>query len=339
MANFLTSYGIFLAKSITIVISIIVTIAAIIALSTKNTKIKNNFKITKLNEYYLNLKELVSEKILDPATFKEGQKKTNKAQKKQKKLAQNQQTSDKRRIFVLNFCGDLDASGVNNLRQEITAILTVASSQDEVLVIIESQGGAVHSYGLGASQLQRLTKHNLTLTVAIDKVAASGGYLMACVANHILAAPFAIIGSIGVVAQLPNFNRLLKKHHIDFEQVTSGRYKRTLSLFGENTKIGKDKLQQEVDETHQLFKNFVAHHRPKVDLEKIATGETWYGEKAKELGLVDTLITSDDYLLKASENYELFKVEYQIKKSWREKLPSWINQLLKHANLTYPTYQ
>ena len=185
------------------------------------------------------------------------------------------------RVFVLNFDGDWKASAVNLFREEITAILCVAKPQDEVVVRLESSGGVVHGYGLAASELQRIKDHHIPLTIAVDKVAASGGYMMACVADKILAAPFAIIGSIGVLAQLPNFHRFLKKHDVDFEQITAGQYKRTLSLFGENTSDGRKKFQTEINEAHQLFKQFITEHRPQIDIDKLATGEYWFGQKPK----------------------------------------------------------
>ncbi|OGT07879.1 MAG: hypothetical protein A2V89_01015 [Gammaproteobacteria bacterium RBG_16_37_9] len=159
--------------------------------------------------------------------------------------------------------------------------------------------------------------------------------MMACVADRILAAPFAIIGSIGVIAQLPNFHRLLKKHDIDFEQVMAGQYKRTLSLFGENTKEGRSKLQQEVEEAHLLFKDFIIANRPTVDIDLLATGETWYGTKAKEMRLIDDIITSDDYLLAANDKANIFKVKYTIKKSLTERFGISIQKTISRIiNLT-----
>lgn len=177
----------------------------------------------------------------------------------------------------------------------------------------------VHGYGLASSQLDRLRQANIPLTICVDKVAASGGYMMACVANKIYAAPFAIVGSIGVVAQLPNFNRLLKKHEIDYEQHTAGNFKRTLTVFGENTDEGRDKFQQELEETHVLFKNFIHQYRPDLDLDTVATGEHWYGQQAIELGLIDAISTSDDVIMKLAETHTVIKVSYQIKKKLADK--------------------
>ena len=109
------------------------------------------------------------------------------------------------------------------------------------------------AYGLAASQMQRIRDKKLKLTVCVDKVAASGGYMMAVVADKIIAAPFAVLGSIGVLAQVPNFHRLLKKHDVDFEMLTAGKYKRTLTMFGENTDKGREKFQEDIEDTHVLF--------------------------------------------------------------------------------------
>ncbi|NJN48183.1 MAG: protease SohB, partial [Candidatus Competibacteraceae bacterium] len=184
------------------------------------------------------------------------------------------------------------------------------SPRDEVVVRLESAGGLVHAYGLAASQLARIKERKIGLTVAVDKVAASGGYLMACVADRIMTAPFAVVGSIGVVSQLPNFNRLLKKHDIDFELLTAGEYKRTMTLFGENTDKARLKFQEELEETHRLFKEFLRTYRSQLDLDRVATGEHWYGTQALELKLVDELRTSDDFLLEASKDAALYEVTY-----------------------------
>ena len=221
---------------------------------------------------------------------------------------------------MIHFKGDIRANEVASLREEVSAILTTASGTDEVLVILESGGGTVHGYGLGASQLQRIRDKSISLTVAVDKVAASGGYMMACVANRIIAAPFAIIGSIGVLAQLPNFHKLLKKHDIDFEQISAGKFKRTLSLFGENTEADREKLRGELEETHELFKQFVRENRAQVDVEAISTGEHWLAKTALERGLVDALQTSDDYLSNAAASAEIYEVRYTRRKSFMEKL-------------------
>ena len=188
------------------------------------------------------------------------------------------------------------------------------------MVCLESPGGVVHGYGLAASQLMRLKQRNIRLTVAVDKVAASGGYMMACVADKIVSAPFAIIGSIGVVAQIPNVHRLLKKHDVDVDVMTAGEYKRTMTIFGENTEKGKQKFQQELEETHQLFKQFVAQNRPHLDLDKVATGEHWFGQQALNLNLVDEIMTSDDLLLQAMKEKSVIGVKYAVKKSLLQKV-------------------
>ena len=225
-----------------------------------------------------------------------------------------------KKIFVLDFKGNIKASGVSALREEITAILTVATDKDEVVALLESGGGTVHGYGLGASQLRRIRDRGIKLTAAVDKVAASGGYMMACVADRIIAAPFAIVGSIGVLAQIPNFHRLLKKLDIDFEQITAGDYKRTLTLFGENTARDREKFQAELEDTHALFKEFVRDNRAQVDLDRIATGEHWYGKRALELQLVDELMTSDDYLSNAARDADIYRIKYQRKKPVAERV-------------------
>ena len=231
------------------------------------------------------------------------------------------------RLFVLNFKGDIQASAVESLREEITAVLQVKRSHDEVLLCLHNAGGYVHTHGLAASQLTRLTSAGIRLTVAIDQVAASGGYMMACVGRRIIAAPFAIIGSIGVVAQIPNVNRLLKRYDVDVELHTAGDYKRTLTVLGENTDEGRENFVEELHKTHNLFQNFVRSQRPKLDIEAVATGETWYGTSAIEVGLVDEIMTSDELILNALETHDVYLVEYRRKTKASERVLSWAHAL------------
>ncbi len=225
------------------------------------------------------------------------------------------------KIFVLDFKGDIQASAVENLREEITLILATAKAgRDRVVVRLESPGGMVHGYGLAAAQLVRLRDAGFHLTICVDKVAASGGYMMACIANEIISAPFAVVGSIGVVAQVPNFNRLLKEHNVDFELYTAGQYKRTVTMFGENTPEGKAKFEEELQQTHILFKHFVEKYRPQLNVDKVATGEHWYGQDALDLNLVDKLQTSDEYLLALLPQHDVYVINTRKKATLGEKL-------------------
>lgn len=311
--EYFLDYLFFFAKIATFAVVILILLAASIGIA-RSGKTKAGIKITKLNEKLSDLKEQLKEETATKAEMKQWRKEEKKAQKGKAK-----DKTIPKKVFVLDFKGDIKASQITSLREEITAVLTVATEKDEVVVNIESGGGVVHGYGLCASQLHRLKEKNIPLTVTVDKVAASGGYLMACVANKIIAAPFSIIGSIGVLAQLPNFHRLLKEHRIDFEQLSAGEYKRTLTLFGENTPKAREKVQEELEETHELFKEYIHIHRPILNLKEVATGEYWLGTKALTLKLIDALGTSDDYLIQASETADIFKVEYAQQKSLSEK--------------------
>ena len=329
MTDFFVTYGIFLAKSLTTVLAILAIFGGIMATVSKGKlRAKEKLEVIDLNEHYQEIKTLMYGEILDKKSLKLFLKKERKNQKTNAEEKNVGRKNSGGNIFAIDFTGDIKASAVENLREAITAVLTIATINDEILINLESPGGTIHCYGLAASQLQRIKERRIPLTVAVDRVAASGGYMMACVADKILAAPFAIIGSIGVIAQLPNFHRFLKKHDVDYEQIMAGEYKRTLSLFGENTDEGREKMQQDVNEAHQLFQNFISAHRATVNIERLATGETWYGIKAQEIGLVDEISTSDDYLLKASENRRIFKVVHSIKKSLGEKLSLSLEQSL-----------
>lgn len=234
-------------------------------------------------------------------------------------------------VFVLEFNGDLFATAVRNLREEITAIAAVAGKEDEVVIRLESAGGAVPHYGLAAAQLMRLRHKAIAVTVCIDRMAASGGYMMACVADRIVAAPFAIIGSIGVVAQVPNFHRLLQKHDVDFQEMTAGEFKRTVSVFGEITERGRKKFQEELEDTHLLFKEFVKAHRPKLDLDQVATGEHWLARRGLELGLVDQLGTSDEYLVSRAAEANLYQVSFDRPRTLRERLGGLLEAALDRS--------
>ena len=323
--EFLAEYGLFLAKTVTAIIGFAVLVAIIMSSGQKNKQggDKGELEISPLNDQYDDISEAMSIALLQPAAQKAQAKKYRKEQKKRAKSeAKNtkQQTDDQKRVFVLKFNGNVSASAVTNLREEITAILTQATTKDEVVVKLESSGGMVHSYGLASSQLDRLRKRSIPMTICVDKVAASGGYMMACVGDKILAAPFAVIGSIGVVAQLPNFHRLLKKNDVDVELLTAGEHKRTLTVFGENTEQGREKFIEDLQDTHQLFKSYVAERRPKIEIDKVATGEVWFGSRALELSLVDELMTSDEYLTHCAKESKVFEINYVQKKKLPQRL-------------------
>jgi serine protease SohB len=329
--EFLTEYGLFLAKVLTFLFAfgIAVGIAGSLGARTKKTH-KGHLEVTSISDEYREMTDSFKSVVLDKHRFKlqlkkekEDKKAAKKAEKQALKSSKNQdnpQEAHKPRLFVVDFHGDIRAAAVDNLREEITGILSLADKQDRVLLRLESAGGVVHGYGLAASQLVRIRDAGIPLTVAVDKVAASGGYMMACIADHIIAAPFAILGSIGVLAQLPNFHRLLQKHDVDYELFTAGEYKRTLTLFGENTDKGREKFLQELEDTHTLFKEFVTDQRPKVEIDKVATGEVWFGRRAQDIQLVDALQTSDQYLVDQLEAFDAYHVSYVQKRSLQEKL-------------------
>lgn len=334
--EFLSDYGLFLAKAVTFVFAVFAILALIASFAMRNRKHdKGHLEVTRINEKYEQTRDMLRDAMLDEEALKAQEKAEKKkaaklaakdADKVSKDDSSNQKSESeekpdhKKRVFVLDFYGDIKASECDLMREEITAVLSQATDKDEVVVKVESGGGMVHSYGLAASQLARITQKNIPLTVCVDKVAASGGYMMACVANKIVAAPFAILGSIGVVASLPNFHKLLKKNDIDYEMFTAGEYKRTVTMFGENTEKGRAKFVEDLEDTHVLFKEFVSENRPQVDIEKVATGEIWFGRRAKDVNLIDEIITSDEYLLSQIETADIFQVEYVYKKSIQEKL-------------------
>lgn len=313
--EFFADYMGFLAKTVTLVVAIVVVLLAAGMARGKVRRASGHLQVDKLNDFYKQLRHRLEQSVLDKDQLKAAHKIEAKAQKQAKKAGVH-----KPRVFVLDFDGDIKASATDNLRHEITALLSLAKPQDEVVLRLESGGGMVHSYGLASSQLARIRQAGVPLTVCIDKVAASGGYMMACIGEKIIAAPFAVLGSIGVVAQLPNVHRLLKKHDIDFEVHTAGEYKRTLTVFGENTEKGREKFQQDLETIHELFKGFVARYRPKLAIDEIATGEVWLGLSALDKQLVDELGTSDEYLAERARDADLFHLHYVEKKSLQERV-------------------
>lgn len=317
--EFISEYGLFLAKVATVVIAIAALAALVVNLGQRKGHRKGELQLTDLGEQYRDMQRDMRLARMDAVEQKAWSKQFKKQTKADEKLKKQRVKSGsaavaKPCLFVIDFKGSMDAHEVTSLREEISAVLAVATPQDEVLLRLESPGGVVHGYGLAASQLERLRKGGIRLTVAVDKVAASGGYMMACVADRIVAAPFAIIGSIGVVAQIPNFHRLLKKNDVDVELHTAGQFKRTLTLFGENTEQGREKFREELNETHELFKQFVRQQRPSLDIDNVATGEHWFGIQAREKGLIDAVGTSDDLLIAEMENHEVIGVRYTRRK-------------------------
>ncbi|MFM1565677.1 MAG: protease SohB [SAR86 cluster bacterium] len=317
MLDLLVAYGFFLLKIITVLLVILIPIL-MISSSTKHRKETDKGRIIvknlsdKLEEIGVTLKSAE----MDPKAYKSFLKERNKKKKKEIK------GKSKEIVYVLDFKGDIQASAVGKLKQEINAIIASQVKCKEVVIKVESGGGSAYAYGLCAAELKRLVDNKIKLTVCIDKIAASGGYLMSCVATKIVAAPWAIVGSIGVIAQLPNFHRLLKKLDIDIEMHTAGKFKRTLTTLGENTKQGREKFISELEDLHVVFKDFVKENRSKIQVAKVATGEVWQGDKAKKLGLIDEIGTSDDYLLKLASKFKLLEIQYFEKKPFTARIGS-----------------
>ncbi|MTD25771.1 protease SohB [Erwinia sorbitola] len=319
--DLLSYYGLFLAKTVTVVVAIAAIAVVIANLAMRKRAQSGQLKLTHLDERYSEMQDTMRLAKMKPFQQKLWHKEQKKKEKLEAKTAKQQAKAGrpadaaKPTLYVLDFKGSMDAGEVSSLREEVSAVMAVAVPGDEVLLRLESPGGVVHGYGLAASQLQRLREKKIPLTVAVDKVAASGGYMMACVADRIVAAPFSIIGSIGVVAQIPNFNRLLKRNEIDVELHTAGEYKRTLTLFGENTEQGREKFREDLNETHLLFKQFVHQMRPSLDIDSVATGEHWYGSQALDKGLVDAISTSDDLIIDRMDKHQVIGVRYARRKS------------------------
>ena len=325
MGQFFAEYGMFLLKVVTIVAGIVVVFVVAAAVGRKASE--EGLEVENLNKKFTTLADALHSAVSN----KDERKKIAKERKKEAK-AEAKGPPTKPRSFVIDFKGDLKASAVPSLREEVSAILDVASDKDDVVVRLENHGGVVHEHGLAASQLARIRDHGVPLVVCVDKVAASGGYLMACVGSKIVAAPFAILGSIGVLAQMPNFNRMLDTHGVEWEQVTAGKHKRTVTMFGRNTDEDRAKLKEELEDVHTLFKDAVAKYRPDLDLDAVATGEHWYGTSALKRGLTDEIRTSDELLTELAETRDLYRVSYKVKLPLQKRLMANIDSVLEKVD-------
>lgn len=326
MIEFFAEYGLFLLKTVTIVAAFVVIIGTAAAAGKKASH-HEGLEIESLNRKYQELASALKQAVMKKADWK----KEAKAEKERDK-AEAKSDEEKPRVYVVDFKGDLKATAVPSLREEVSAILEVAQPEDQIIVRLENYGGVVHEHGLAASQLVRIRDREIPLTVVVDKVAASGGYLMACVANKIVAAPFAILGSIGVIAQLPNFNRLMDSHGIDFEMITAGKHKRNVTMFGVNTDEDRAKLKEELEDVHTLFKGAVGKYRPELDLDKVTTGEHWYGTRAVEHGLADEISTSDELLAKLVKDHELYRIAWKIKQPLQKRLMANVDSALEKVD-------
>lgn len=338
--EFLIEYGLFLAKAMTFVVAVIILASVIISATQREREDhegEGELKIRKLNDQYRKLKESIQSSLMSDGEHKAWQKQKKKEAKAEKKAAKNEKDVDadqeaKPRIYVIDFDGDIKASDTDTLRRSVSAVLSVVNpDKDEVVVRLESGGGLVHAYGLASAQLDRIRSKGVRLTACVDKVAASGGYMMACVADKIIASPFAVLGSIGVVAQLPNFHRLLQKNNVDFEVLTAGEHKRTLTVFGENTEKGRQKFLDDLEDTHVLFKEYVSERRPSLDIQAIANGDIWFGKRALEVKLIDEIKTSDEYLIEACDRGDVVSVSFQRKRTLPEKLGLATSAALEHT--------
>lgn len=342
--EFLLEYGLFLAKSVTVLVAIVVVIAVVFGMNHRQRDSEaGHIEVKSLNDTLEAITHSLKSVVLNPELRKIDEKEEKKRSKEKLKSMKQEVKSGqgpRERTFVIDFKGDVQATSVTGLREEITAILSVAEKTDEVLVRLESPGGVVHGYGLAASQLQRVRNRDIPLTVAVDKVAASGGYMMAAIANKIIAAPFSLLGSIGVIAQLPNFHRLLKNNDVDVEVLTAGEFKRTLTVFGENTEKGREKFVEELEDVHSLFKELVSQSRPQVNIDEVATGEAWFGIRALERNLVDELKTSDEYIVELCESRDVFLVRFVQHRNRIDRVFDKVSRLMspdvshQHTNLT-----
>ncbi|SFQ67580.1 serine protease SohB [Halopseudomonas formosensis] len=328
--EWLAEYGLFAAKALTALVVVFIILVMVASLRGRQRRGEGVLQVTRLNDQLADMTDRLGQAVLDKPALKALHK-----SRKQEARARSKGGADRDKVFVLNFNGDIKASALESLRHEVTAVLELATPRDEIVLRLESGGGMVHAYGLAASQLTRVRDAGVPLTICVDKVAASGGYMMACIGDRVLAAPFAMLGSIGVVAQLPNFHRVLKKHDVDYEMLTAGEYKRTLTLFGENTEKGREKFQEDLENIHRLFKQFVSRYRPVLNVDEVATGEVWFGTEALQKALADEIRTSDEYISQRIRQADVFEVHFHRPKKLQDRLSSTMSAALDRLLLTW----
>lgn len=328
--EWLAEYGLFAAKALTALVVVFIILVMVASLRGRQRRGEGVLQVTRLNDQLANMTDRLGQAVLDKPALKALHK-----SRKQEARVRSKGGADRDKVFVLNFNGDIKASALESLRHEVTAVLELATPRDEIVLRLESGGGMVHAYGLAASQLTRVRDAGVPLTICVDKVAVSGGYMMACIGDRVLAAPFAMLGSIGVVAQLPNFHRVLKKHDVDYEMLTAGEYKRTLTLFGENTEKGREKFQEDLENIHRLFKQFVSRYRPVLNVDEVATGEVWFGTEALQKALADEIRTSDEYISQRIRQADVFEVHFHRPKKLQDRLSSTMSAALDRLLLTW----
>jgi serine protease SohB len=233
------------------------------------------------------------------------QKKGGLFRKKTKEL--DEKPLAERPIAVVSFDGDVRATKRKIVSALIDELIVNKDKLSEAVVVVNSPGGSVAEYGLLYAEMERIRAAGISLTVCIDTYAASGGYLMSLPANRIVAAPFAFVGSVGVVAYSPNIHRLLKKHDIEPRLFTAGEFKRTVTLIGDDDEEAKQHFQHQLESLHGLFLAAVKKYRTGANFEKIGTGDHWTAEESQtqNLGLVDHIATSREYLLKLNADRDL----------------------------------
>ncbi|MGN5519192.1 protease SohB [Halopseudomonas sp. Lyrl_26] len=330
--EWLAEYGLFAAKALTALVVVFIILVMVASLRGRQRRGEGVLQVARLNDQLANMTDRLGQAVLDKPALKALHK-----SRKQEARARSKGGADRDKVFVLSFNGDIKASALESLRHEVTAVLELATPRDEIVLRLESGGGMVHAYGLAASQLTRVRDAGVPLTICVDKVAASGGYMMACIGDRVLAAPFAMLGSIGVVAQLPNFHRVLKKHDVDYEMLTAGEYKRTLTLFGENTEKGREKFQEDLENIHRLFKQFVSRYRPVLNVDEVATGEVWFGTEALQKALADEIRTSDEYISQRIRQADVFEVHFHRPKKLQDRLSSTMSAALDRLLVTWAT--
>lgn len=342
--SFLREYGLFLLETLTVVGGVVAVLGAVAFFANRAARGRRpdakGLEVRNLNRAFEDLSAALRAGTL-PRKAARAQAKALRKERKAKDAAvpattgttgttgTTSGTAERPRVWVLDFHGDIRATETAALREEISAVVSVARPGDEVLVRLENPGGTIQDQGFAAAQLMRIRSRGLRLVVAVDKVAASGGYMMACVADRIIAAPFAVVGSIGVIAEVPNVYRLLDRAGIEFEQVTGGEFKRTVTPFTETTPAKREKLTEQIRDAHAMFKEWVARNRPQVDVEQVGTGEYWYGTRAVELGLVDELVTSDDWLLARAAEADLWSVRWRAGRRPTRKLAALVRGMVQ----------
>ncbi|WP_343192796.1 S49 family peptidase [Buchnera aphidicola (Taiwanaphis decaspermi)] len=310
--EFIYSYILFIIKTLSVLffLHLFSKIIIIYILKKNDIYLNNTLKVELLNNHYKKLKN-------DLSFFQ-----------KKKIINQKNVYNKKSNLYILDYNDKIKKNKIKKLREEISSIILVAKKNDEVLLRLENTSDIVYEYGLVIAQLQRLRKKGIKLIISIDKIVSNGGYIIACVADHISASPFSIIGPINIVVNIPNIDKYTQTSNLN-NQLNDCNTFTKLTLIKNNTKIYVNKIFNKLDIKKYIRNSFIKDMRPSLNLNKIFNQNYWIGENAINEKLIDSINTSDDILFSKKDTHNLLKIKYVYKSNIVEKYIVTLNKYFK----------